>query len=372
MIDLSEARWEAVERRDADGEGVFFYGVRTTGIYCVPACPSRRPNRTNVEFFATAADAVAAGYRACRRCRPDEAKVTDPAIASVIAVCRRLEHPEDNASVAELAASIGWSQRHLARLFKRVTGVTISAYRRAQRSERVRDALRRGMPVTEAVFEAGYGSMRAFYDHAANQLGSTPADYRLGSPGTVVRFTTISTPIGVVGVAATERGVCAVRIGDDADSVASDITGEFPSATVERDDAGLVEVAIAVGELAGGRPTSIDHIPLDVQGTAFQVAVWEALRTIEPGTVATYGEIAAKIGRPTAHRAVAGACAANPAALVVPCHRVVRADGTTGGYRWGPERKAALLASETSTGTTTRAGDTTPSGAHSRQTEEGL
>ncbi|MGI9616653.1 MAG: bifunctional transcriptional activator/DNA repair enzyme AdaA [Acidimicrobiales bacterium] len=343
---LDNARWEAVERRDADHEGVFFYGVRTTGIYCVPACPSRRPRRANVEFFATAADAVAAGFRGCRRCRPDQATVTDPAIASVVAVCRRIENPDDDPSIAELASSVGWSQRHLARLFKRVTGVTISAYRRAQRSERVRDALRRGTPVTEAVFEAGYGSMRAFYDHAAIQLGSAPAAYRLGSPGTVVGFTTIATPLGVIGVAATERGVCAVRIGDDPDAVAADIVAEFPQAVVERDDAGLAEIAVAIGELAGGRPSPMADIPLDVQGTAFQVSVWEALRSIEPGTVATYGEIAAKLGRPGSQRAVAGACAANPTALVVPCHRVVRADGTTGGYRWGPERKSALLAAE--------------------------
>lgn len=352
---LDDARWAAVQQRDTDGEGVFFYAVRTTGIYCVPACPSRRPRRANVEFFPTAADAVAAGFRACRRCRPDAAKVTDPAIASVIAVCRRIENPDDDPSIAELAASVGWSQRHLARLFKRVTGVTISAYRRAQRSERVRDALRRGKPVTEAVFEAGYGSMRAFYDHGATQLGSTPAAYRLGSPGAVVGFTTISTPIGVVGVAATDRGVCSVKIGDDPESVADEILSEFPNATVDRDDLGLAELAVAVGELAAGRPTSLADIPLDLQGTAFQVQVWEALRTIDPGSVATYSEIAAKIGRPNAHRAVAGACAANPAALVVPCHRVVRADGTTGGYRWGPERKSALLAAEatTATGTTT-------------------
>lgn len=344
--DLDRARWDAVERRDADGQGVFFYAVRTTGIYCLPACPSRRPKRPNVEFFPTAADAVAAGYRACRRCRPDQASVTDPALATVIAVCRRIENPDDDPDMAELAASVGWSQRHLARLFKRITGVTISAYRRAQRAERVRDALRGGAPVTEAVFDAGYGSMRAFYDHGATQLGSPPAAYRRGSPGTAVRFTTIGTPIGVVGVAATERGVCAVKIGGDDASVFDEIATEFPSATVDRDDVGLAELAATVGQLAAGRPPAMADIPLDLQGTAFQVSVWEALRDIEPGSTATYGEIAAAIGRPTAHRAVAGACAANPAALVIPCHRVIRADGTLGGYRWGPERKSALLTAE--------------------------
>ncbi len=344
--DLDRARWTAVEERDPDGCGVFFYAVRTTGIYCVPACPSRRPKRPNVEFFATAADAVAAGYRACRRCRPDRATIADPAVATVLAVCRRIENPDDDPTMAELAASVGWSQRHLARLFKRVTGVTISAYRRAQRAERVRDALRRGAPVTEAVFEAGYGSMRAFYDHGATQLGSAPATYRRGSPGAAVAFTTIATEIGVVGVAATDRGVCAVKIGDDDASVYDEIAAEFPHAAIERDDDGLAELAVAVGELAAGRPTSMADVPLDLQGTAFQVSVWEALRTIEPGSTATYGEIAAAIGRPTAHRAVAAACAANPAALVVPCHRVIRADGTPGGYRWGPERKSALLTAE--------------------------
>lgn len=346
MSDLDEARWQAVEERAEVATGVFFYAVKTTGIYCRPTCSSRRPLRKNVEFFATPADAVAAGFRACRRCRPADAKVTDPAIASVIAVCRWIENPDDDPSVAELAARVGWSQRHLRRLFSETIGVTISAYRRAQRSERVRNALRQGRPVTEAVFDAGYGSMRAFYDHGATRLGSTPGGFRRGSPGTDVRFTTISTSIGQVAVATTDRGVCAVRIGDEPEVMVAEIRADFPEASVTRDDDGLAGVAAVVGALAEGRPAAAADVPLDVQGTAFQVAVWESLRSIEPGRVVTYSELAERIGRPTAARAVAGACAANPAALVIPCHRVVRADGSTGGYRWGAERKQAVLDAE--------------------------
>ena len=300
-----------------------------------------------MEFFATAADAVAAGYRACRRCRPDHATVTDPAVATVIAVCRRIENPDDDPDMAELAASVGWSQRHLARLFKRVTGVTISAYRRAARAERVRDALRRGAPVTEAVFDAGYGSMRAFYDHGATQLGSIAGDLpsRFAGGGGAIHHDRHPDRGGRCGCdrAGSLRGEDRRRraVGGRRDR------GGVPERdAVDRDDDGLADVAVAVGALAAGRSPSMANIPLDLQGTAFQVSVWEALRAIEPGSTVTYGELAEAIGRPTAHRAVAGACAANPAALVVPCHRAVRADGSVGGYRWGPERKSALLAAE--------------------------
>ena len=347
MDDLDQARWSAVERRDQAAIGVFFYAVTTTGIYCLPTCPSRRPRRENIAYFPTAADAVAAGYRACRRCRPDATTVTDPAVASVVAVCRCIENPDDDPDLAELADRVGWSQRHLRRVFAETIGVTIAAYRRAQRSERVRNALRRGVPVTEAVFAAGYGSMRAFYDHGATQLGSNPDAFRRGSPGTDIAFTSISVPLGEVVVAATARGVCAVRIGDDADTLIEEIRAEFPEARVGRDDDGLFEVATLIGQLTEGRPSKrADQIPLDLRGTAFQVTVWEALRNLEPGTVASYADIANRIGRPGAYRAVANACGANPAAVLVPCHRVVRSDGSPGGYRWGPDRKRTILAAE--------------------------
>ncbi len=327
-------------------DGVFFYAVATTGIFCRPVCSARRPLRKNVEFFATPAEAVAAGYRACRRCHPDRARVTDPTIASVIAVCRWLEHPEDDADVAELASRVGWSQRHLRRIFTDVTGVTIAAYVRAQRADRVRTALRAGTPVTEAVFEAGYGSVRGFYEHGAPRLGSSPSSYRQGSPDLTISYIVVDTDIGKVLIAATDKGVCAIRIGESDSELLVELAAEFSQAALVPSDNALQEIGAAVVELAAGRQASTQDIPLDLRGTAFQVEVWEALRTIKPGEPASYGEVAQQLGRPTASRAVASACAANPVALVVPCHRVVRSDGSSGGYRWGSERKAALLAAE--------------------------
>ena len=346
MDSLDEIRWAAVEGRSATADGVFFYAVATTGIFCRPVCSARRPRRENVEFFATPAEAVAAGYRACRRCHPDRTQVTDPTIASVIAVCRWLEHPDDDADVAELASRVGWSQRHLRRMFTDVTGVTIAAYARAQRAERVRTALRAGTPVTEAVFEAGYGSVRGFYEHGAPRLGSAPSSYRQGSPNLTISYTIVGTVLGRVLIAVTQKGVCAIRIGESDAELLVELSAEFSEADLVRADEALADIGSLIVELAAGRQVSTRDIPLDLRGTAFQVEVWEALRTIRPGEPASYGEVARRIGRPTATRAVAGACAANPVALVVPCHRVVRSDGSSGGYRWGPDRKAALLAAE--------------------------
>jgi len=346
MSDLEEVRWQAVNTRDVVADGLFVYAVKTTGIYCRPACGSRRPLRKNVEFFATSAEAVATGYRACRRCHPDRLQVEDPSLAAVVAVCRWLENPDDLSDVSDLAGRVGWSQRHLRRAFKEVTGVTMSAYSRAQQAERVRASLRAGTPVTEAFYDAGYGSSRAFYDHGAPRLGTTPDSYRRGSPGIAISYTTIGTELGRILIASTDRGVCAVRIGADDDQLLTGIHLEFARAEITRDDQSLEVVAQVVAELAAGRTASVVDVPLDLQGSAFQVEVWEALRSIEPGQIRTYGKVAHDIGRPTAHRAVANACAANPVALLVPCHRVVRSDGTSGGYRWGADTKAAILHAE--------------------------
>lgn len=353
MTTLDDARWEAVEQRSAVADGLFFYAVRTTGIYCRPVCTARPPKRANVEFFATSADAVAGGYRPCKRCHPDRERVEDPTLAAVIAVCRWLEHPTEELDLAELSRRVGWSQRHLRRAFKETTGVTISAYARAQRAERVRTALRAGVPVTEAVYQAGYGSSRAFYEHGAPRLGTTPDDYRHGSPQATIRFTIVDTELGRVLVAATERGVCAVRIGADDDALVTELAEEFEAAAIVADGEGLADIAAVVADLAAGRVAAVADVPLDLRGSAFQVEVWEALRSIEPGQVASYGAVAADLGRPSAHRAVANACAANPVALLVPCHRVVRGDGTAGGYRWGAPTKTRLLAAEAASATTT-------------------
>jgi len=344
MDDLDDVRWRAVETRDEDAAGVFVYAVRTTMVYCRPGCGARRPLRRNVDFFATCDDAEARGYRACRRCRPDRSGEYDPATRAVIAACRELERP-DARSVAEVARDAGFSERQLRRRFTQMVGVSMSDYRRAHRAVRTRTALREGASVTSAVVESGYGSFRAFYEHAGSQLGMTPGRYRDGARGEHLRFTTIVTPIGTVLAACTPRGVCAVRIGPDEAALEKDVAAEFPLATLERDDAGLVDVAHVLARAVRGRGDA-SRLPLDVAGTAFQIRVWEALRRIPTGETRSYSQVAADIGAPTAVRAVASACAANHAALAIPCHRVVRRDGSLGGYRWGLPAKEALLSAE--------------------------
>ena len=244
-----------------------------------------------------------------------------------------------------MAGGLGWSERHLRRRFSEVVGVPVGSYLRAQQAERVRAALRAGMPVTDAAFEAGYGSSRAFYEHGAARLGMTPARYRSGGAGERIGYTSMVTPIGVVVAASTARGVCAVRVGSNEAALVAEIAAEFPEALVERDDDGLGDIAVVLaGAVRGDDDATV--LPVDLQGTAFQVRVWEALRAIPAGVTRSYADVAAGIGAPRAVRAVAGACAANPAALAVPCHRVVRQDGSLGGYRWGIATKRALLVAE--------------------------
>ncbi|HVB70628.1 MAG TPA: methylated-DNA--[protein]-cysteine S-methyltransferase [Acidimicrobiales bacterium] len=346
MKQLDDARWRAVETRDEAVAGVFVYAVRTTNVYCRPGCAARRPLRRNVEFFLTPADAAAQGYRACQRCRPNEARAHEPAVVAVIAVCRELERP-DARSVTQVARDAGFSERQLRRMFTDVVGVSMSDYRRAHRAARTRAALREGTSVTNAVIESGYGSFRGFYEHAGTQLGMTPGRYRDGARGEHLRYTTIATPIGVVIAACTARGVCAVRVGSDEAVLEENVAAEFPHATLERDDVGLVEVSRVLARAVRGEDDAT-RLPLDVAGTAFQIRVWEALRRIPRGETRSYSQVADDIGAPTAVRAVASACAANHAALAIPCHRVLRRDGTLGGYRWGVGAKAALLCAEES------------------------
>jgi AraC family transcriptional regulator of adaptative response/methylated-DNA-[protein]-cysteine methyltransferase len=334
-----------VQARDARMAGLFIYAVRSTGVYCRPGCGARRPLERNVEFFSTPAQADAAGYRACRRCRPDQTQATDPAVQAVITLCRWLEGPQGNQNVSAIASTLGYGERHLRRRFSEVVGVPIGTYLRAQQAERARTALQSGMMVTDAVFEAGYGSTRAFYEHGATRLGMTPGRYRDGGRGERIRYTSMITPIGVVLAASTARGVCAVQVGPDEPELVSRLAAEFPHAIIERDDEGLAHVAVLLaGAVRGEQDPTV--LPLDLEGTAFQIRVWEALRTIPVGSTRSYSQVALQIGSPTAVRAVAGACGANPAALVIPCHRVVRQDGSLGGYRWGIAAKQALLAVE--------------------------
>jgi AraC family transcriptional regulator of adaptative response/methylated-DNA-[protein]-cysteine methyltransferase len=344
MDELDDVRWRAVESRDAHHDGVFVYGVRTTGVFCRPGCGSRRPLRRNVEYFADAAHAASAGYRACRRCRPDALEDVDPALRAVIQVCRRLEADEGE-SVADLASAVGYSERHLRRAFAELVGVSVGVYRRALRAPRTRDALRHAPAVTAAAMDAGYGSMRAFYEHGSRQLGMAPHRYRDGGRGERIRYTSVETPLGVVLVASTDRGVCSIQLGAEESVLTKGLFEEFPRALIERDDESLEEVAVVLAGAVRGEPGAT-RLPLDVEGTAFQIRVWEALRAIPAGETRTYGEIAAAIGAPRAVRAVGSACGANVVALAVPCHRVVRSDGSLGGYRWGVEKKAALLSSE--------------------------
>lgn len=345
MPELDDVRWRAVESRDAAMSDCFVYAVTSTKIFCRPDCGSRRAMRRNVEFFATPRDAMLAGYRACRRCRPEEGRVSDPIVAAVIETCRRLEESADTADFATLAADLGYSERHLRRRFHDVIGVSVGAYARAYKAERVREKLRAGAPITSAVFDVGYGSMRAFYEHGAPMLGMTPGRYRDGGRGEYITFTSVETPLGSVVVARTTRGVCAVRIGHDEVELVKGLIDEYPNALVERDDLGLADVADVLGDAMRGERDATE-LPLDLAGTSFQLRVWAALRAIPLGETRTYSEVAQEIGAPSAVRAVASACAANGAALTIPCHRVVRKDGSMGGYRWGVDVKEKLLAAE--------------------------
>jgi AraC family transcriptional regulator of adaptative response/methylated-DNA-[protein]-cysteine methyltransferase len=340
MDTLNDTRWRAVENRDTSVADVFVYGVSSTGVYCRPGCGSRKPLRRNVEFFATPGDAADAGYRACRRCRPDLEHRVDPSLGAVVSLCRRLE--QSDVDVGAFAADVGYSEGHLRRRFSEVVGVPVTSYARAQHALRLRRTLKENVPVTRAAYEAGYGSSRALYEHGAARLGMTPAAYRAGGTGERIVYTSLSTPIGVVLAASTNRGVCAVRIGSDEVTLEKELVQKFPNAVLQRDDEGLADLAGVLAAVVRGQGDAT-LLPLDIEGTAFQMRVWEALRQVPSGSTLTYSQLAERIGASRAVRAVGSACAANPVALVVPCHRIVRRDGTLGGYRWGIDVKEFLL-----------------------------
>lgn len=338
--------WLAIQTRDTDFDGLFYYGVRTTGVFCRPACPSRRPSRANVSYFALPEAARAAGFRACLRCRPDGANPRDPQAELVQSVCRLIEcATEERPNLDVLGEQLRLSRSHLQRLFKKLMGITPREYAEALRIDRFKGNVRAGRSVTDAMYEAGYGSSSRLYEKASAQLGMTPATYRKGGRGMTIRYTVADGPLGLLLVAATERGVCSVQLGDSVEALTSDLRAEFPRADVRADETGLQpHVRALLDYLEGQRPHP--ELPLDVQGTAFQKRVWEELRRIPPGQTASYGEIAGRISQPTAARAVARACATNPVALVTPCHRVVGQDGNISGYRWGVARKRKLLEGE--------------------------
>ena len=347
---IDDTYWAAVQERDAAFDGTFVFAVRTTGIYCRPSCPSRRPRRENVAFYAAPGDAAAAGFRACLRCEPNAA---DTAADRAVATARTwLEaHAGGPVTLAELAGVTGVSAHHLQRIFKRATGVSPAQYAAALRAEKLREGLRSGATVSRAAYDAGYGASSRVYDGAARQLGMTPATYRRGGRGARIRYTTAATALGRLLVAATDRGVCSVTLGSDDEELERALAAEFPQAELLRvdDQSGehadlLGWVASVTEHLAGtAREAAVE---LDVSGTPFQRRVWDELRRIPYGETRSYTELAESIGQPSAVRAVASACARNPVAIVVPCHRVVRTGGETGQYRWGRERKAKLLEQE--------------------------
>jgi AraC family transcriptional regulator of adaptative response/methylated-DNA-[protein]-cysteine methyltransferase len=345
----ADAQWSAVVGHDRTADGLFVYAVRSTGIYCRPSCPSRRPARDRVVFFATPAAAREAGFRACKRCRPDATvAAVDPWVDKISRACVYLANVEGHPALATLAARLGGSPYHLQRNFKRLVGLTPREYADACRLRKVKRQLRRGGDVTGAMLDAGYGSSSRFYERAVPKLGMAPTVYRRGGAGTTIRFAIVDSPnrsLGRLLVAATPRGVCTVAMAASDGDLMQLLAREYPAASIAHDPGALGEWTRAIVAHLAGRQPRLD-LPLSVQATAFQWRVWEALATIPYGETRTYSDVAAAIGRPRAVRAVARACASNPVALAIPCHRVVPAAGGVGGYRWGAARKKALLASE--------------------------
>lgn len=345
---LDETRWQQVTTRDRAADGQFVYAVKTTGVYCRPSCPSRLAKRANVQFFTAPAEAETAGFRPCRRCHPAAAQ--EPAASLMQAMATYITaHAEESLPLARLADQAGMSPTHFQRAFKAALGVSPRDYQAAQRLTRFKLALREGEGVLEAGLDAGYGSTSRFYEAADGSLGMTPSAYRAGGAGEVITHAVRETALGPLMMAATPRGVCFVQFGESPEALLEQLAAEFPKAHLVRAalaaaaplDAWMAALAAHL-ETAAPRP----DLPLDLRGTAFQISVWRFLMSVKPGEVVSYSELAAGAGKPRAIRAAASACAANRIALLIPCHRALRADGSLGGYRWGLERKRALLDAE--------------------------
>ena len=346
-----DERWAAVCARDQQADGHFVYAVRTTGVWCRPSSSARRPKRENVEFFDDADAAERAGYRASRRSAADATRRAEDRAAVIERACRRIEAAETALSLEALASDVGMSPFHFHRLFKAVTGVTPRAYGAAARARRVRTQLGEARTITDAIYGAGYNANSRFYERVDDLLGMRPREYREGGANASIRFAIAQSSLGAILVARSERGICAIMLGDDPDQLARDLQDQFPRAELIGADAAFEQlVALVVGFVES--PQLGLALPLDVRGTAFQQRVWQALREIPVGCTASYAEIAKRIGQPAAVRAVARACATNPLAIAIPCHRVVRSDGALSGYRWGVERKRDLLAREASVAST--------------------
>jgi len=338
-----DPRWIAVVARDTKADGTFVYAVKTTGIYCLPSCPSRRAKFEHVLFFANNEDAERAGFRACQRCKPDQPTLQMQQHKLIIDLCRFIVEAEQEPSLAEISERAGLSSYHLHRLFKRITGVTPKAYAQAHRMQRVRTKLGdTDNKVTDAIYDAGYNSNSRFYAESNQLLGMAPKKYREGGNNTEIYFAIGECSLGSVLVAQSERGICAISLGDDPEVLLNELQEQFATAMLIGGDANYEKtIAHVIGFIE--RPTDDFNLPLDIRGTAFQQRVWQALQSIKPGQTTSYSDLAQRIGSPKAVRAVAGACAANVLAVAIPCHRVVRNNGDLSGYRWGVERKRSLL-----------------------------
>jgi AraC family transcriptional regulator of adaptative response/methylated-DNA-[protein]-cysteine methyltransferase len=342
-----ERCWESVQNRDRNQDGKFVFGVMTTGVYCRPSCPARKPLRKNVRFYETPSDAERDGLRACLRCRPLATIGADPNTERIREVCRYIEaHSDDDLRLSELAKMARLSPYHFQRSFKAIAGVTPRQYVEAARLDKLKGSLRTSRDVTEAVYDAGYGSASRVYERAGTHLGMTPNQYRQGGRDLVITHVTIDSPVGLLMMAATDRGVCFVRFGTSEASLLAELKREYPSSKIEPmrkpyhpDFAKWVD---ALTRHLEGKQPHVD-LPLDIRATVFQMRVWHYLQSIPYGEVQSYGEVASGIGQPTATRAVANACASNPVAIVIPCHRVIRGTGELGGYRWGMARKRVLI-----------------------------
>lgn len=341
----NDPRWAAVITRDSAAEGTFVYAVKTTGVYCRPTCPSRLAKPENVAFYNSSAEAARDGFRPCKRCQPDQHPVATRQATKIAELCRFIERAGQTPTLNELAQQSGMSAYYLHRVFKAITGLTPKAYAAAHRAQRIRRELMRNASVTAAIFDAGYNSSGGFYGESAQVLGMTPGEYRAGGANVEIRFAIGICSLGNILVARSVRGVCAILLGDDPAILVHDLQDRFPVAHLMGADAGFEQLVSKVLDFIEAPKLGLD-LPLDIRGTAFQQRVWQALREIPAGQTASYTDIARRIGAPKAARAVAGACAANPLAVAIPCHRVVRSDGGLSGYRWGVERKRALLKRE--------------------------
>ena len=342
-----DERWAAVVARAHEADGHFYYAVRSTGVYCRPSCPARTPRRANVSFHATALDAEAAGFRACLRCRPGAPPLAERQAEAVAQACRLIDAAEDEPDLASLAAACGMSRFHFHRVFKAHTGITPKAYAAARRAGRLQQGLAQAGSVTAAAYDAGFNSSGRFYAASSGVLGMTPRRYRTGGGGEAIRFAVAQCSLGALLVAATDKGICCILLGDDPEPLVRDLQDRFPKADLIGAEPAFERTVAQVVAFVEAPRIGLD-LPLDVRGTAFQQRVWQALRQIPAGQTVGYAELAARLGMPQGARAIAGACAANPVAVAIPCHRVVRNDGSISGYRWGVERKQALLRREAS------------------------